>query len=184
MNMPVDMRKSTTYQRILREGRLVGVIEGRIEEARRLLFRHGTQRFFNTAPNNADIRTVQDIDRLEALGERILNSDISEWDGLLREPWAESPLKTGRSSSPEPFWSWARFTWEVPAFQAILWEGRLEGVITGRIDAAHRFLLHHGTKRFGEPDAATVTALEAIQEIDRLEAPWRTNPRPGHPQLG
>ena len=31
-------------------------------------------------------------------------------------------------------------------------------------------LLRQGTKRFGNPDAATVAALEAIKDIDRLEA--------------
>jgi hypothetical protein len=60
--------------------------------------------------------------------------------------------------------------WEAPMLQAVLWEGRHEGVIEGRIDVARRFLLRQGTKRFGEPDAATPAALEAIQDIYRLEA--------------
>ena len=40
----------------------------------------------------------------------------------------------------------------------------------GRITREQQFLPRLGTKRFGEPDAATVTAIEAIREIDRLEA--------------
>jgi hypothetical protein len=31
-------------------------------------------------------------------------------------------------------------------------------------------LLRQGTKRFGEPNPATIAALEAIQDIDRLGA--------------
>jgi hypothetical protein len=51
---------------------------------------------------------------------------------------------------------------ESATYQAILQEGRIEG--------GQRFLLRQGTKRFGEPDVATVTAIEAIRDIDRLEA--------------
>src|SRR5262245_57351783 len=49
-------------------------------------------------------------------------------------------------------------------------EGRQEGVIEGRIAGERRILLRQGTKRFGAPDAASIAALEAIQEIDRLDA--------------
>jgi hypothetical protein len=40
----------------------------------------------------------------------------------------------------------------------------------GRLEEARRFLLRQGTKRFGEPDATTVTAVEAIQDVELLEA--------------
>jgi hypothetical protein len=50
---------------------------------------------------------------------------------------------------------------ESTTYQAILREGRITG--------ERQFLLRLGTKRFGEPDAATVSAIEAIQEFDRLE---------------
>jgi len=49
-------------------------------------------------------------------------------------------------------------------------EGRQEGLVEGRISEAQRLVLRQGTKRFGEPDAATVAAVEAIQDILRLEA--------------
>ncbi len=51
---------------------------------------------------------------------------------------------------------------ESTTYRRILNDGRLEG--------ARRFLLRLGTKRFAEPDATTATALEAIRDIDRLEA--------------
>lgn len=38
-----------------------------------------------------------------------------------------------------------------------------------RAQEARRLLLRQGRKRFGEPDAATVAALEAITDLDRLE---------------
>jgi hypothetical protein len=51
---------------------------------------------------------------------------------------------------------------ESTTYQAILREGRITG--------EQKLLLRLGTKRFGEPDATTVAAIEAIQDIDRLEA--------------
>jgi predicted transposase YdaD len=76
------MHESTTYQAILREGRN----EGRIAEAQRILLRQGTKRF--RKPNSttaAALEAIQDIDRLEALGERILDPDLQGWDDLLKE---------------------------------------------------------------------------------------------------
>jgi predicted transposase YdaD len=55
---------------------------------------------------------------------------------------------------------------ESTTYQAILREGRQEGKVEGE----QELLLRQGTKRFGEPDAATIAALEAIQDIDRLGA--------------
>jgi predicted transposase YdaD len=59
---------------------------------------------------------------------------------------------------------------ESTTYQAILREGRNEGLNEGRISEARRLLVRQGTKRLGEPDATTVAVLEAIQDIDRLEA--------------
>jgi hypothetical protein len=39
----------------------------------------------------------------------------------------------------------------------------------GRIDGEQRLLLRQGTKRFGPPDEATVAALKAIKDSERLE---------------
>ena len=71
------MRESTTYQAILREGRITG--------EQKLLQRQGTKRFGEPdATTVAAIEAIQDIDRLEALGERILDPGIRDWDDLLR----------------------------------------------------------------------------------------------------
>jgi predicted transposase YdaD len=43
-----------------------------------------------------------------------------------------------------------------------------EGVAIGRVQEARDFLLLVGRDRFGEPDAATEVALQAITSLDRL----------------
>jgi hypothetical protein len=75
------MQESTTYQKILRDGRT----EGRIAEARRMLLRLGTKRFGDPdAATVAALEVIEDIDRLEALGERILDTDVHNWAELLQ----------------------------------------------------------------------------------------------------
>ena len=39
----------------------------------------------------------------------------------------------------------------------------------GRVEECHRVLLRQGRSRFGAADAASETALRAIEDIDRLE---------------
>jgi predicted transposase YdaD len=85
------MWESTTYQAILREGRQEGVIEGRaqgrIAGEQRMLLRQGTKRFGEPDPATlAAIEAIQDIDRLEALAERMIDPDLQGWDDLLRLP--------------------------------------------------------------------------------------------------
>ena len=81
------MRESVTYQEIVNEGRaeghIVGLVEGRAEEARRLTVRLGTQRF--GAPNPsiiAALDSVTDVEMLEAVADRVLTAQ--NWDDLLR----------------------------------------------------------------------------------------------------
>ena len=76
-----NMRESTTYQAILKEGRQEGKVEGEQE----LLLRLGTKRFGEPdAATIAAIEAIQDIDRLGAIGERILDPNIQDWNNLLR----------------------------------------------------------------------------------------------------
>ncbi len=90
-----NMTQSTTYQAILKEGRnegLVegrkeGLVEGRLTGERQLLIRLGTKRFGPPdAATLAAIEAIQDLDRLESLGERILEPEVQNWDELLRTP--------------------------------------------------------------------------------------------------
>ncbi len=79
-----NMRESTTYQAVLREGRDEGRIEGRVAEGQRLVVRQGTKRFGEPdAATVAAIEAIQDIDRIEALGDRVVNMGIQTWDELL-----------------------------------------------------------------------------------------------------
>ncbi len=67
---------------------------------------------------------------------------------------------------------------ESTTYQAILREGRKEGLvegrneglIEGRVTGEQRLLIRQGTKRFGQPDPATVAAIEAIRDAEQLEA--------------
>ena len=77
----LNMRESTTYQAILREGRQ----EGRITGEQRLLVRMGTKRFGE--PDTAilaAIEAIRDIERLEALGLRIVDPSVRDWSELLQ----------------------------------------------------------------------------------------------------
>jgi hypothetical protein len=80
-----NMSESTTLQAILRRGREEGLQEGRIVGERQLLLRVGTKKFGEPAAATvAAIETIQDVDRLEALGLRIIDADVCGWDDLLR----------------------------------------------------------------------------------------------------
>ena len=73
------MEESTFYQAILEEGRA----KGAVQEAKKLLLRQGSLRF-GTAPDAATLAAVEaitDLDRLEQLGERLL--EVSSWPEFL-----------------------------------------------------------------------------------------------------
>jgi predicted transposase YdaD len=79
------MHQSTTYQKILTEGREKGREEGRITEARRFLRRQGALKFGEPDPATAvRLESIQDVDCLEVLGERIMQPDLKSWDDLLQ----------------------------------------------------------------------------------------------------
>ncbi len=80
------MRESTTYRKIVEEGRVEGRIEGRVEgrveEARRIVKRQGIKRFGKPASKyELAIDAIADLDRLELLSERLL--DAKSWQELL-----------------------------------------------------------------------------------------------------
>jgi predicted transposase YdaD len=86
-----NMQDSTTYQAILKEGRNEGLIEGRNEGRvtgeQQLLIRQGTKKFGQPdAATRAAIEAIRDIERLEALGERIVDPDVCDWNSLLNAP--------------------------------------------------------------------------------------------------
>jgi len=75
----VDMRDSTTYQAILREGR--------IEGGQRILVRLGSK--IIGKPDGATlvaIEAIRDFDRLCIMCEMIVDSSVRGWNELLRTP--------------------------------------------------------------------------------------------------
>ena len=84
---------SSTYQKILEEGRAEGRaqvraegrVEGRAEEARRILRRLGTRRFGKPdAHIEAALDAIADLERLEQLSDRVL--EVTAWEELLAQP--------------------------------------------------------------------------------------------------
>jgi len=86
----VNMKESTTYQAILKEGKAEGKAigiaegkaEGKAEEARKMLLLQGRDRFGEpSAKIVAQLDAVTDLARLEALGLRLLH--VKTWEELL-----------------------------------------------------------------------------------------------------
>ena len=90
----INMRESSTYQAILKEGlqegrskglaegRVEGRVEGRAQEARNILLMLGEQQFGNpSAQVRQAIDSVADTDALEQMVKRLLKA--SDWDDLL-----------------------------------------------------------------------------------------------------
>ena len=59
---------------------------------------------------------------------------------------------------------------ESTTYQAILRKGWEQGFEEGRMEGAQQFLIRVGTKRFGKPETAFLTAIEAIRDVERLES--------------
>jgi hypothetical protein len=48
-------------------------------------------------------------------------------------------------------------------------EGKLEGKLEGQSEQTRKIIVRLGSKRFGQPDAGTLSQLNAITEVERLE---------------
>ena len=59
---------------------------------------------------------------------------------------------------------------KVGDYQAIVREGEARGEARGLVEGAWLVLFRLGEARFGPPDARTRAALEAITDLERLEA--------------
>jgi predicted transposase YdaD len=81
-----DMKESTTYQEIVKEGIAIGEVQGEargsVKEAQSILLRMGTKRFGPpTARTQKRIESITSVERLELLAERLL--DVTSWQELL-----------------------------------------------------------------------------------------------------
>jgi hypothetical protein len=84
----LGMEESTTYQAIVRKGR--------ISEARQFVLRLGRKRF--GSPDDATeaaLNAIEDVEKLEELGERIL--DVGSWEELLQSSPRRRRNGRGRS---------------------------------------------------------------------------------------
>ena len=78
-----NMRESTTYQAVLKEGRE----EGRVIEAQRILLLLGEGRFGpSDAATRAAVEAIQDLDRLERINRRMIDMSLHDWSDLLNTP--------------------------------------------------------------------------------------------------
>ena len=48
-------------------------------------------------------------------------------------------------------------------------EGKAEGKVEGKVETLREVVLRQGRKKFGEPEAAALQALQAVADMDRLE---------------
>jgi hypothetical protein len=72
----LDMQESTTYQAILKQGQVAG--------EQKVLIRLGTKKFGKPdAGSLAAIEGIRELERLEALGERMLDAEVRDWKSLL-----------------------------------------------------------------------------------------------------
>jgi hypothetical protein len=73
----LDMRDSTTYQAILRDGRITG--------GQRILIRLGTLKFGRPdGATSVAIEAIRDFELLEAMCQRILDANVRDWPEVLR----------------------------------------------------------------------------------------------------
>lgn len=103
---------------------------------------------------------------VRAVGER-LNRDAGAAEGDVL--WLCTYILTGLRYAPEtmlPVFEGVRAMQESATYQAILHEGEARGLANG----ARLILVRLGEARFGPPDAPTRAALDAITEVERIEA--------------
>jgi predicted transposase/invertase (TIGR01784 family) len=78
-----NMRESATYQDILAEGEEKGKTQGRVEEAKGLVIRQLTRKLGNVSPNLLAKIEVLPLERVESLGEDLLDftsiANLEQW---------------------------------------------------------------------------------------------------------
>jgi predicted transposase YdaD len=128
-------------------------------------------------------------DQMPAVVERMVErSDREAPPDVARNLWAATSLLLGLRYDDRTVREVVRnMSWlqESSTYQAILREGREEGVALGREEGvtlgreegqgigrileARRMFLRQGERRFGTPCGTIIAAVEAISDIDRLE---------------
>jgi hypothetical protein len=164
-----------SYERHLPDGSLVNRYNYRVVR----LWQEDPEPYLTSGVNLVPLAPLTDVTEADVPGlvrrmaERLDPEPKPRSDRL----WLASYVLMGWRYDVKQAAQWLKGVWnmhESPSYQAILsegrQEGRREGLQEGRVTGERRFLLRQGTKKFGEPDAATVATIEAIQDVDRLEA--------------
>ena len=177
------IEESTVYQAILRKGMAIG----RIEEARKTLLRQGSKKL--GLPNErieAEIATMEDLDRLNDLSDCVL--DVSTWDELMAssDPQEVSPMPFGTggitvSSDHEEIRREGKALGLAEAsaegyvgFYAELYaeafaKEYVKGYAEGRINSARTTLLRLGAKKLGPPNERIEAEIATMEDLDRLD---------------
>jgi predicted transposase YdaD len=132
------------------------------------VFLNGGLGLVSLAPLSA-VKKQQLPDIVSRIEERITNEASPEEAGAL---WTATDVLMGLRYSRElvsQLLQGIHGMKESVTYQAIIEEGKIEGKIEGMIEARHEILLGLGRKRFGPPSPANQEALQAINDVDRLD---------------
>jgi predicted transposase YdaD len=96
-----NMKESVTYQAIVEEGVLKGRLEGRLEEAKRILLRLGEKQFGKGAPATLrmQVESVQSLEKLENWTERLFQA--RSWEALVADTFQPKVAKGRNKKSKD-----------------------------------------------------------------------------------
>ncbi len=164
-----------TYERHLPDGRLTNTYHYQVVR----LWQENIEPYLTTGVNLVPLAPLTNVSE-----EELPNVVRRMVDRINREPrarasklWTAAYLLMGLRYNEElvgQLLEGVQTMQESTTYQAILKkghaEGLQEGLNKGQRDHAHRCVLFLGSDRFGEPDTATSAALDAIQDLDRLDS--------------
>ena len=146
------------------------------------LWKENPEAYLTAAVNLVPLAPLTDVDEkaLPELVRRMAERINAEPGPRAEMLWTATYLLMGLSYSEEvvsQLLEGIAKMRESTTYQAILREGRNEGLIEGRnegrnegrISGEQRLLVHLGTKRFGEPDHTVLASIEAIRDVQQLE---------------
>jgi hypothetical protein len=81
------MEESVTYQAILRKGAVLGEAQGRRDEVLRIIRNSGRKKFGPPAASiETAIASIEDVERLERIIDRLVDATPTSWADLLATP--------------------------------------------------------------------------------------------------
>jgi hypothetical protein len=120
----------------------------------------------------APLGNVSETD-LPAVVARMKQRIDREAPGRAKELWSAALILMGlryESAVVQSLLRGVKNMKESTTYQAILEEGRVDGIAKGKAAEARKMLLLQGRERFGEPSARVVARVDAVTDLGRLEA--------------